>query len=195
MTNLLGTIRRSSMYNFPVKLELGRPPHRKNEWFDPYVARVKYQYCNYDFFILRSGCCMKYDINVAVWIFHPRDGCQSFVCVMLQLLFINIATDHLMKKFLSNFQTLIVPKKKCLRQGTPTTMTDVAVGFLYDFYCDRHMMILHEEFKFTVDILVHYWCCNSYFQILLWRAYDDFTMFNLVQYDNMCGCDCHFQYI
>ena len=106
---------------------------------------------------------------------------ESFVCVMLQLLFINIVMDHSMKKFLSNFQTLIVPKK-CLRQGTPTTITDVAVGFLYDFYCDRHMMILHEEFKFAVDILVHYWCCNSYFQILLWRAYDDFTMFNLVQY-------------
>ena len=74
---------------------------------------------------------------------------------MLQLLFINIVMDHSMKKFLSNFQTLIV-QKKCLRQGTPTTMTDVVVGFLYDFYCDRHMMILHEEFKFAVDILVHY---------------------------------------
>ena len=31
MTNLLGTVRKSSMYNFPVKLELGRPAHRKNE--------------------------------------------------------------------------------------------------------------------------------------------------------------------
>jgi len=42
-----------------------------------HVARVKYCCCNYYFFMLRSGCCMKHYVNVAVGIFHLRIGYQN----------------------------------------------------------------------------------------------------------------------
>ena len=60
-------------------------------------------------FKLRSGCCMKHDVNVAVEIFHPQ------ICRVICILFfdiannnfnittviINIAMDHPIKIFYS----------------------------------------------------------------------------------------------
>jgi hypothetical protein len=50
-------------------------------------------------------------------------------------------------------------------------MKDVAVDFLYMiFCCDRHTMMLRQEFKLIIDVAVEvssdYWCCNSYFKIV-----------------------------
>lgn len=71
-------------------------------------------------FIFYSGCCIKYDVNVAVGtsIFESdvRIICiHTFLMLqelilMLQLLFINVATDRPMKKFRSDahYRALLV---------------------------------------------------------------------------------------
>ena len=59
-----------------VMLELGRP-HRKKSDALTHIARVTHCFCNYYFYMLRSGCCMKHDVNVAVGIFHLRIRYQN----------------------------------------------------------------------------------------------------------------------
>ena len=52
---------------------------QKNSDAPTHVARVKHCCCNYYFFMLYSGCCMKYDVNVAVEIFHLRMKYQNYL--------------------------------------------------------------------------------------------------------------------
>ena len=76
-----------------------------------HAATDKYRCCNYCFFTLRSGCCMKHDINVAEEIFHPqfwyRSHCmhiflmlQELISNILQQLFINFTINRTMKKII-----------------------------------------------------------------------------------------------
>jgi hypothetical protein len=53
-----------------------------------YVARDKYWCCNYYFFMSRGGCCMKYDINVAMEIFYSQIGHQSYLYVYIYLFYV-----------------------------------------------------------------------------------------------------------